>query len=272
MQVACVAVCRSPGRRVAELRSEAAVVTFVTRPRPPRNLRLEAAAAASLKVRWDPPPDCSLKPAYTVSILPLDQEVAEELGDTFSKEVEAAVFTFSKLPEVTGAGKKYEVGVKTAVTVGGKQLQSEAATKTFVTKPQAPECLEIANSNCQEFSWRRSLTRGVVKYKFRVKKDEERPVDFFVEDNVIPEEEASLASPGQSLSFRVPSKFEEGSEYRSCTVLYCTVPYCTALYCTVPTVQDPGVQSAGGGQHLAGERAVPGQGGQDLRELRGEVH
>ena len=230
-----MSVCRSLDRKVAELRSEAAVVTFVTRPRPPRNLRLEAATSSSLKVRWDPPPDCSLKPAYTVTILPLDQEVAEELGDTFSKEVEAAVFTFSKLPEVTGAGKKYEVSVRTAVTVGVKLLQSEAATKTFVTKPQAPECLEIANSNCQEFSWRRSLTQGVVKYKFRVKKDEERPVDFFVEDNVIlEEEEPSLASPGQPISFRVPGKFEEGSEYRYCTVLstvlYCTVLYC--LYCT----------------------------------------
>ena len=60
-----------------------------------------------------------------------------------------------------------------------------------------------------------------LKYKFKVKKDDERPVDFFIEDDIIQEENDenevgdSLESLDcQLISFRVPTKFEEGSDYK----------------------------------------------------------
>ena len=53
----------------------------------------------------------------------------------------------------------------------------------------------------------------MTKYKFRLKKNDERPVDYCVDDNII-QEEGSDDGDSQVISFRVPTKFEEGSEYR----------------------------------------------------------
>ena len=199
--------------QATEIKSDEAIVGFVTHPRPPQNVRLDSAQASSLRVRWDPPAECSVKPAFSLTIKPLDKEVSDHFGDEFNKEVDSNIFTFSKLPEVIGSGQRYEVGVSTIVNIGGKVFQSEAVKKIFITKPLPPEQIEISNSNCDEFSWKRSLTRGVTKYKFRVKKDDERPVDYYVDDNIIVEEESDDGE-SQTISFRVPIKFEEGSDYR----------------------------------------------------------
>ena len=200
--------------QATEIKSDEAIVGFVTHPRPPLNVRLDSAGASSLRVRWDPPSETgSAKPSFSLTIQPLDKEVAEQFGEEFIKEVDSNIFTFSKLPEVIGSGQKYEVAIRTSVNIGGKVFQSEAVKKIFTTKPLPPEQIEISNSNCDEFSWKRSQTRGVTKYKFRVKKNDERPVDYCVDDNII-QEEGSDDGESQVISFRVPTKFEEGSEYR----------------------------------------------------------
>ena len=200
--------------QATEIKSDEAIVGFVTHPKPPLNVRLDSAGASSLRVRWDPPSETgSAKPSFSLTIQPLDKEVAEQFGEEFIKEVDSNIFTFSKLPEVIGSGQKYEVSIRTSVNIGGKVFQSEAVKKVFTTKPLPPEQIEISNSNCDEFSWKRSQTRGVTKYKFRVKKNDERPVDYCVDDNII-QEEGSDDGESQVISFRVPTKFEEGSEYR----------------------------------------------------------
>ena len=224
-EVVGYSVCRNVAKKVVnvlisqptvEIRSDPVLVTFVTYPRPPQNLRLENAQASSLKIKWDAPTDCCIKPSFTVSLHPLDDEVMAALGDDIHKDVDSNTFTFSKLPEIVGSGKKYEIGVKTTIQVNGKILQSEMIKKTFITKPLPPDKLEIVNSNCQEFSWRRSKTKLVEKYKFKVKKDDERPVDYFIDDNVIQEEseDCSTGDDWHLITFRVPAKFEEGCEYK----------------------------------------------------------
>ena len=223
-ELVCIAICKNSTKtktvpnilisQATEIKSDEAIVGFVTQPRPPLNVRLDSAGASSLRVRWDPPSDTgSAKPSFSLTIQPLDKEVAEQFGEEFIKEVDSNIFTFSKLPEIIGSGQKYEVAIRTSVNIGGKVFQSEAVKKIFMTKPLPPEQIEISNSNCDEFSWKRSQTRGVTKYKFRVKKNDEKPVDYCVDDNII-QEEGSDDGESQLISFRVPTKFEEGSEYK----------------------------------------------------------
>ena len=206
---------------VSEIRSEPVTVSFVTNPKAPQNIRLENSWATALKIKWDLPQiDVGIKPMFHVYLHPMDQDVQTALGDDINKDIESNVFTFSKLPEI-GSGRKYEVGVNTIINVAGRILHSEPIKRLFITKPLPPENLEIVNSNTQEFSWKRSQTKPVKKYKFKVKKDDERPVDFFIEDDIIQEENDenevgdSLESLDcQLISFRVPTKFEEGSDYK----------------------------------------------------------
>ena len=225
-EVAGVSVCRNTWCRKLinlnisqhsnDIKSDPAFASFVTHPKPPLNLRLENAQAASLKVKWDAPNECFFKPGYTVSLRPLDEEVIDTLGDEIIKDVEGTVYTFTKLPDVIGSGKKYEIEVKTTINVGGKILESDVIKKVFTTKPLPPELLKIINSNCQEFSWKRCQTKDVKKYKFKIKKDDERPIDYFIDDNIISEEsdDCNITNDCQLISFRVPTKFEEGSDYK----------------------------------------------------------
>merc|ERR1711974_129423 len=64
----------------------------------------------------------------------------------------------------------------------------------------------------QEVAWRRSQSKGVRKYKFKIKKENERCLEYLVEDQKYlvedhdPEEE--------NIKFTIPLAFQDGVEYR----------------------------------------------------------
>ena len=222
-EITCASVCRnnyilSSGimNQPTEIHSDSVTRSFVAPPRPPLNIRLESSQPTSLRIKWDPPLDCNTKPTFNISLRPLNPEVQKSLVEDMVKETETNVFTFSKLPDVVGTGKIYEVSVKTVINVGGKFYHSAPAKKAFMTKPLPPENLSVLNSKCQEFSWIVSKTAGVKRYKFKIKKEEEKAIDFIIDDNTIQEEsfDESQEIEAQKLTFKVPLKFEEGIEYK----------------------------------------------------------
>ena len=121
--------------------------TVVTPPLPPANLRLETAAATSIKVKWDPPTHIPTqgKLTYGINIIPESPEVRRFMADDRQKEVESNVYQFSNLPEIVGTGERYRVTVSSVYTpvVGGLSYTSDSVTEIFTTKPVPSEKLVV---------------------------------------------------------------------------------------------------------------------------------
>ena len=201
--------------QATEIQSDFITRTFVALPRPPQNFRLESSQPTALKVKWDAPLDCHAKPTFNISLHPVTQEVQDIMGDDPVRETENNVFTFSKLPDIIGTGKQYEVSVKTVINISGKFYHSLPVSKVFMTKPLPPENISVS-SKYHEFSWKRSKTEGVTTYKFKIKREDEKANDFLVGDNTIQEEsfDETQSTDIQTIVFKVPYQFEEGIEYK----------------------------------------------------------
>ena len=121
--------------------------TVVTPPLPPANLRLETAAATSIKVKWDPPTHIPTqgKLTYGINIIPESPEVRRVMADDRQKEVESNVYQFSNLPEIVGTGEKYRVTVTSVYTpvAGGSHYLSDSVAEIFTTKPVPSEKLVV---------------------------------------------------------------------------------------------------------------------------------
>ena len=188
--VALASVCQDSGPRPPDLYPLARVFsdfiykTFVVLPKAPSNLRLDTCQPTSLKVKWDQPLDCFTKPIFNLLLAPLHPEVAarmkEELGP---RESETPFFTFSRLPDVLGSGQAYEVSVEAVVAISGKSYFSSKTKKIFLSRPLPPTNLVVISSEEQKLGWRRSKSPGITKYKFKIKMEEERAVDFTIEDS-----------------------------------------------------------------------------------------
>ena len=201
--------------QASEIMSDFITKTFVAPPRSPLNLRLESSQPNSLKLKWDTPLDCNVKPTYNIILHPENKKIQELIGEEVIKETEQNTFTFSKLPERVGAGKPYEVSVKTVINIGAKFYHSAPTKKVFMTKPLPPENLTV-NCKSHEFSWLRSRTAEVKSYKFKIKKEDEKANEYIVNDDTIQEEsfEESGSVEMHLVTFKVPYKFEVGIEYK----------------------------------------------------------
>jgi hypothetical protein len=184
--------------------------TFVTLPRSPTNLRAETCHATALTVKWDPPLECSTRPSFHLTLRPLRAELAARMGkEMVARESDSNVFTFSRLPEVLGTGQAYEVAVEAVVSIAGKSYYSSKAKKVFLTRPLPPDKLVVLDSAEQRLGWRRSRSPAVVKYKVKIKAEEERATDFIVEDT-----NADIGDSEADVTFLVPVPFQEGVEYK----------------------------------------------------------
>ena len=148
-----------------ESTSDLVEVSAVTLPPAPSNLRLEASYATSLKVKWDPPAlPATVKVTYRVKIEAEKEAVSSKMVDE-AKEVEAAVYTFSHLPDILGTGEMYKVTIETVVQVSGKNHHSSPISDHYLTKPLPPEKLVVLDPASQLFSWQRSPSPSVSRYK-----------------------------------------------------------------------------------------------------------
>ena len=160
--------------------------TVVTPPLPPANLRLETAAATSIKVKWDPPTHIPTrgKLTYGINIIPESPEVRRFMADDRQKEVESNVYQFSNLPEIVGTGEKYRVTVSSVYTpvAGGSHYLSDSVTEIFITKPLPPEKFIVKDHNERTFAWFKSPSPSVNHYKFKIKRDNDRATDYNIDD------------------------------------------------------------------------------------------
>ena len=144
-----------------ESTSDLVEVSAVTLPPAPSNLRLEASYATSLKVKWDPPAlPATVKVTYRVKIEAEKEAVSSKMVDE-AKEVEAAVYTFSHLPDILGTGEMYKVTIETVVQLSGKNHYSSPIWDHYLTKPLPPEKLVVLDPTSQLFSWQRSPSPSV---------------------------------------------------------------------------------------------------------------
>ena len=63
----------------------------------------------------------------------------------------------------------------------------------------------VADSQEQVVTWRRSMSNGVTKYKFKIKKENERSLEYTVEDT---EPEAEM------ITYTIPISLQDSVEYR----------------------------------------------------------
>ena len=185
--------------------SDLVEVSVVTLPPPPSSLRLEASYATSLKVKWEPPAlPPTVKVTFRAKVEAKNQLVRNKMLEE-SKEVEAAVYTFSHLPDILGTGEMYKVTIETVVTISGKKYSSTAITEQFCTKPLPPEKLVVLDPANQLFSWQRSPSPSVTRYKLKIRRGDEKATDFIVEDN---------KRESGNIQYRIPLDLELGSEYK----------------------------------------------------------
>ena len=192
--------------------------TVVTPPLPPVNLRLETAAApTSIKVKWDPPAQIPAqgKLTYGINIIPESPEVRRVMTDDRQKEVDSNVYLFSNLPEIVGTGEKYRVTLSSVYTpvAGGTHYSSDSVTEIFLTKPLPPEKFIVKDHNERTFSWFKSPSPGVCRYKFKIKKDNDRATDHIIDDS----DDRSLDEARKKqamISFTLPTELEDGVEYK----------------------------------------------------------
>ena len=179
--------------------SEYQAVAVFTLPLPPTALRLEASTATSLRVKWEAPSTpTETRLSYRVRVQATSPVARERVGEE-SKDVEAAVYTFSHLEP----GETYRVVVEAVVKVGGHSHCSAAATEHFTTKPLPPERLVVEDPTLQLFSWQRSPSTNVRRYKLKIRRGDEKATDYIVAD----EGEAQV-------TFQIPLELELGSEYK----------------------------------------------------------
>ena len=188
--------------------------TVVTPPLPPSNLKLESAAATSIKVKWDPPTyiPAQGKLTYGINIVLETTDVRQVMADDRNKEVESNVYQFSNLP-VTG--EKYRVTVSSVFTpvVGGSSYSSDPLAEIFTTKPLPPEKLMVKDHNERIFSWFKSPSPGVHHYKLKIKRDSEKACDYVITDP----DDRSLDDPKQKqgmISFTLPTELENDVDYK----------------------------------------------------------
>eukprot|EP00092_Neocalanus_flemingeri_P016447 GFUD01017797.1.p1 GENE.GFUD01017797.1~~GFUD01017797.1.p1 ORF type:complete len:977 (-),score=204.76 GFUD01017797.1:255-3140(-) len=201
---------KSSSPQYLEAQSDLVEETFVALPRPPTNLTLESSQATSLKVKWDPPTDCNTKPSYNITVHALNSEVQAKMSEEIIKETETNIFTL-KLPEIVGTGEPYEISVETVIQVSGKLYQSSPIKKVFVTKPLPPEKLVVPPADDQEFVWKRSMSPSVNKYKFKIKKDDDKATDFWIHDDI---EQKYDVYHQNEVKFKLHFEFLEGVEYK----------------------------------------------------------
>ena len=191
--------------------------TVVTPPLPPANLRLETAAVTSIKVKWDPPTHIPTqgKLTYGINIIPESPEVRRVMADDRQKEVESNVYQFSNLPEIVGTGEKYRVTVSSVYTpvAGGSHYLSDSVTEIFLTKPLPPEKLIVKDHNERIFSWFKSPSPGVCRYKLKIKRDNDRAVDHIIDDQDDRSHDEARKKQ-EMISFTLPNELEDGVEYK----------------------------------------------------------
>ena len=98
----------------------------------------------------------------------------------------------------------------TVVNVAGKFYHSSPIKKVFATKPLPAEKLVAPLADDQEFVWKRSMSPSVSKYKFKIKKDDEKATDFWVEDT----EQKYDVYHQNEVKFKVPFEFQDSVEYK----------------------------------------------------------
>merc|ERR1712168_1427670 len=105
-----------------------------------------------------------------------------------------------------GTGEIYKVTIETVVQLSGKNLYSAPIWDHFSTKPLPPEKLVVLDPTSQLFSWQRSPSPSVTRYKVKIRRGDEKATDFIVEDN--------QRESGGSIQYRIPLDLELGSEYK----------------------------------------------------------
>ena len=227
--VSLATVCRDQGDTLAngdlmrldtlESVSSCLEKTVVTPPLPPTNIKLESAQATSLKVKWDPPTYIPQhgKLSYNVTIYPLSANVRLGMKEDRAKELESTVYQFSQLPEIIGTGEKYRVSVTTCFTLAtGVSYSSEPVSQIFVTKPLPPERLTVRDHEHQIFSWLSSPSASVKNYKLKIKKDNEKSVDFWIIDTKEITEKEKQHDVEHTLTFDLEKEVEYKVNIYSC--------------------------------------------------------
>merc|ERR1719468_834212 len=122
--------------------SEVESVEFVTLPLPPRNLEIESRLTNSFQVKWD----CSSDTAVTSHKYRLSINCDSiNYSNMYEINGDRRTFNFSKLPDIVGTGELYTVRIIYVVQPLGsdKEVESEALTGNFLTKPLPPSNFRI---------------------------------------------------------------------------------------------------------------------------------
>ena len=170
---------------------------FMSLPCVPSNFHLVKSEPFALKLQWECPYLNTKDLNYAVSI-----EYLGETDDDKFKSEKIVAETSIQLSNLPHAGALYEIHLRTMMSYNSDILYSRVAKGLFVTKPCPPSELRVIHHENQEFAWKKSVTKSVQKYKFKIK-GEDKSQDFLIPS--VEEEEY--------VTFQLPIDLEEGVDY-----------------------------------------------------------
>ena len=181
--------------------------SFVILPKPPTGFMQDSVQANSIRLKWNPPQsDNQISYKYRITFQAKDPAVQAKLKvEEGIKETESNNFQL-KLPE---PAEVYEISIETLILLSGKNYFSEPLKKEFCTKPLPPEKLDVSHAGECLFIWKRSMSKRVDKYKFKIKKEDGKAMDYVVEDK---DKDYDVVEDNEVM-FKVPD-MEVGIEYK----------------------------------------------------------
>jgi hypothetical protein len=205
--ISVIALCLAENNRRTE--SEISLVNLTTLPEQVRNLRLDHSLPNVLSVKWDTPlVAMNLRYFLTINGNTMEEDLTDEgQMDTeesvpgpqqdlksFSSTVEVpgdkTQHTFTKLPEMTGAGHPYDITiVAVVITPRENEVFSPDVTERFMTKPLPPTNFRLGSKDQSlQICWHKSLTTSVRSYKVRWKPFASQDTDELLSGNIKTEE------------------------------------------------------------------------------------
>lgn len=152
---------------------------FMSFPSPPSNLTLDKSEPTSLKLHWDYKDVGTMETLFPMTISLLDSN-EEHYRSEKKSEINKSTIKLTGLPY---AGALYEVELKSMIVYNSEPLYSPQVKGLFVTRPCPPCDLQVADMDKQIFQWKKSPTKSVVKYKFKISGSDRPTKDSFV-DNI----------------------------------------------------------------------------------------
>ena len=197
--IGMASICRLRDKEDRIINTEKSVQVqkkFMSIPGSPSNVHLIKSEPCALRIQWDCP-NLNFKDFnYAVCIY----NKGENDGEKYQSEKTVSE-TSAQLTNLPHSGATYEIHLRTMVIYNSETLYSNVTKVFFVSKPFPPSELTVLHHEGQEFTWKKSVTRSVQQYKFKIK-GEDKSQDF-----LIPSVE------GEYVTFQLPLDLIEGVDY-----------------------------------------------------------